>query len=124
MGKYRVELKKSVQKDFDSISKKDLQRITLAIESLADDPSPPQSKKLSGLEQYRLRQGNYRILYSIKDDLLIVFVVAVGHRKESTDSRTRSLHTACAAGEPQRSAGKRSKGNMGVPAGELNLFID
>jgi len=82
MGKYRVELKKSVQKDFDSISKKDLQRITLAIESLADDPSPPQSKKLSGLEQYRLRQGNYRILYSIKDDLLIVFVVAVGHRKE------------------------------------------
>jgi mRNA interferase RelE/StbE len=54
----------------------------VAIESLADDPRPPQSKKLSGLEQYRLRQGNYRILYSIKDDLLIVFVVAVGHRKE------------------------------------------
>jgi mRNA interferase RelE/StbE len=82
MGKYRVELKKSVLKDFDSIPKKDLQRIILAIESLTDDPRPPQSRKLSGLEQYRLRQGNYRILYSIKDDLLIVFVVAVGHRKE------------------------------------------
>ena len=82
MGKYRIELKKSVSKDFESIPKKDLQRIILAIKSLADDPRPPPSRKLSGLEQYRLRQGNYRILYSIKDDLLIVFVVAVGHRKE------------------------------------------
>jgi len=82
MEKYRIELRKSVQKDFESIPKKDLQRIILAIESLADNPRPPQSKKLSGLEQYRLRQGNYRILYSIKDDLLIVFVVAAGHRKE------------------------------------------
>ena len=90
MGKYRVELKKSVQKDFASIQKKDLQRIILVIEALADDPRPPQSKKLSGLEQYRLRQGNYRILYSIKDDLLIVFVVAVGHRKEIYRQERRS----------------------------------
>ena len=82
MGKYRIELKKSVLKDFESIPRKDLQRITQAIKSLADDPRPPQSKKLSGLEQYRLRQGDYRILYSIADDILIVFVVAVGHRKE------------------------------------------
>ena len=90
MGKYRVELKKSVQKDFASIPKKDLQRIILVIEALADDPRPPQSNKLSGLEQYRLRQGNYRILYSIKDDLLIVFVVAVGHRKEIYRQERRS----------------------------------
>jgi len=82
MGKYRVELKKSVLKDFDSIPKRDLQRIIFAIKSLAEVPRPPQAKKLSGREQYRLRQGNYRILYSIKDDLLTVFVVAVGHRKE------------------------------------------
>lgn len=82
MGRYRVELKKSVLKDVASIPKKDLQRIILAIESLADDPRPPQSKKLSGLEQYRVRQGNYRVLYAIEDDVLIVFVVAVGHRKE------------------------------------------
>ena len=82
MGRYKIELKKSVSKDFESIPRKDLQRIILAIESLADNPRPPQSKKLSGLEQYRLRQGNYRILYSIQDHLLIVFVVAVGHRKE------------------------------------------
>lgn len=72
MGKYRIELKKSVQKDFEAIPKKDLQRIILSIESLADDPRPPQSRKLSGREQHRLRQGNYRILYSIQDDLLII----------------------------------------------------
>jgi mRNA interferase RelE/StbE len=82
MGRYRIELKKSVEKDFDSIPKKDLQRIIAAIQSLSDEPHPPQSKKLSGLEQYRLRQGNYRILYTVKDDVLIVFVVAVGHRKD------------------------------------------
>ena len=57
MGKYRIELKKSVQKDFESIPKKDLQRIIVAIESLADDPHPPQSKKLSGLEQYRAAES-------------------------------------------------------------------
>jgi mRNA interferase RelE/StbE len=82
MEKYKIELKKSVLKDFESIPKKDLQRILLSIKSLAEDPRPPQSKKLSGYEQYRLRQGNYRILYEIKDDVLIVFVVAVGHRKD------------------------------------------
>lgn len=82
MGRYRIELKKSVLKDFDSIPKKELQRIISVIESLANDPRPPQTKKLSGLEHYRLRQGDYRILYTIQDNLLIVYVVAVGHRKE------------------------------------------
>lgn len=82
MGKYRIELKRSVLKDLVSIPKKDLQRIMSAIRSLAEDPRPPASRKLSGLEQYRLRQGDYRILYSIADDVLTVFVVAVGHRKE------------------------------------------
>ena len=82
MGRYKIEIKKSVLKDFDSIPKKDLQRIVAAIKTLADNPHPPQSKKLSGLEQYRLRQGDYRILYSIRDDVLTVYVVAVGHRKE------------------------------------------
>lgn len=82
MEKYRIELKKSVLKDFERIPNKDLQRILLAIKSLAKDPRPLQSKKLSGYEQYRLRQGNYRILYEIQDNVLIVFVVAVGHRKD------------------------------------------
>lgn len=82
MGNYRIELKRSVLKDFSSIPRNDLQRIMAAIHALADNPRPPQAKTLSGREQYRVRQGNYRILYSIEDDLLVVCVVAVGRRKE------------------------------------------
>ncbi len=82
MGKYSVELKKSVLKDFAAIPKKDLQRIIAALQALRDNPRPPQAKKLSGLEHYRVRQGDYRILYTIDDDVLVVVVFAVGHRKD------------------------------------------
>ena len=64
------------------IPKKDARRIVAAIKSLADDPRPPGTKKLSGQERYRLRQGNYRILYEIEDDRLIVCVVRVGDRRD------------------------------------------
>lgn len=82
MARYRVTLRKSVAKDLKGIPKKDVRRILAAIESLADDPRPPDSKKLSGQERYRLRQGNYRILYEIEDDVLIVCVVRVGNRRD------------------------------------------
>jgi len=64
------------------IPKKDARRMVAVIESLADDPRPPGAKKLSGQERYRLRQGNYRILYEIEDDRLIVCVVRVGDRRD------------------------------------------
>jgi mRNA interferase RelE/StbE len=82
MGKYSVAWKKSVLKDVAAIPKKDLQRIIAAIQALCDNPRPPQAKKLTGLEYYRVRQGNYRILYSIEDAASLVVVVAVGHRKD------------------------------------------
>ena len=82
MARYRVVVRKSVAKDLKGIPKKDVRRILAAIESLADDPRPPGAKKLSGQERYRLRQGNYRILYSIEDDRLIVCVVRVGDRRD------------------------------------------
>ena len=82
MAKYDVVLRKSVLKDLDDIPKKDVKRIMSAIGSLADNPRPPQSKKLSGHDRYRLRHGVYRIIYSIEDDKLIVCVVKVGHRRE------------------------------------------
>jgi mRNA interferase RelE/StbE len=82
MAQYRVIVRKSVSKDLKGIPKKDVRRILSAIELLADDPRPPGTKKLSGQERYRLRQGNYRILYEIEDDRLIVCVVRVGDRRE------------------------------------------
>lgn len=82
MEPYRIAFKKSVSKDLKKIPKNDVLRILEVIKALAEDPRPPQSKKLSGQEKYRLRQGNYRILYSIEDDQLIVQVVKVGHRRD------------------------------------------
>ena len=81
MAAYKVFFKKSVQKDFDNIPKKDLKRILNRIKTLAEDPRPSGCEKLTGQERYRLRQGKYRIVYSIQDDELTVWVVKVGHRK-------------------------------------------
>ena len=82
MARYRIEIKKSAIKELEIIPSRDLSRIMERIESLAGDPRPAGSKKLSGEEKYRIRQGNYRILYLIEDDLLIVYVVKAAHRKD------------------------------------------
>lgn len=82
MGRYEVRLRQSVEKDLHPIPKRDVQRIVAAIAALADDPRPMHSRKLSGSEKYRLRCGVYRILYEIQDDLLVVCVVKIAHRKD------------------------------------------
>ena len=82
MGRYEVRLRQSVEKDFRPIPKRDVQRIVAAIAALADDPRPIHSRKLSGWEKYRLRCGVYRVLYEIQDDILVVCVVKIAHRKE------------------------------------------
>ena len=82
MAGYRVFFRKSVEKDFSSISKRDVKRIINRIKTLEEDPRPAGCEKLTGQERYRLRQGRYRIAYSIQDDELIVWVVNIGHRKD------------------------------------------
>lgn len=82
MAGYEILFKESVYKDLRTVPKTDLQRILARIEQLGTDPRPQGSQKLTGAELYRVRQGNYRIVYTIKDDKLIVCVVKVGHRKE------------------------------------------
>ena len=82
MAKYKILVRKSVHKDLNGIPKNDVKRIVKAIGTLANDPRPPQSKKLSGEEKYRLRCGVYRVIYEIKDGELIVFVVRARHRKD------------------------------------------
>lgn len=82
MAEYKVYFKKSVEKDFSTISKKDLQKILRRIGTLAKDRRPSGHEKLTGRERYRVRQGRYRIVYSIQDKELTVWVVKVGHRKD------------------------------------------
>jgi len=83
VGRYRVLIKPSAAKEIDAVgSKRDRQRIVARIEQLADDPRPHDCKKLSGAEKYRVRSGNFRIIYGIEDDALIVMVVKVGDRRD------------------------------------------
>jgi len=57
-------------------------RVIERIEALADNPRPPGTVKLSGLERYRIQQGRYRILYTIEDTVLVVHVIKIGDRKD------------------------------------------
>lgn len=82
MARYSLRIKKSAIKDLEAIrTKADRRRVVKCIESLADDPRARRAQKLSGKERYRIRQGRYRILYSIRDRELIVYIVRIGQRK-------------------------------------------
>ena len=82
MESYRLFIKKSAAKEIEKLNKQDRVRIIEKIQGLSADPRPAGSKKLSGQEKFRVRQGNYRILYQIIDNELIVSVVKVGHRRD------------------------------------------
>lgn len=82
MANYNVQILPSViRKDLNKLPKTDVQKIMERIKSLGENPRPAWSKKLSGREEYRARQGNYRILYVIEDQVKIVLVTKVGHRR-------------------------------------------
>jgi mRNA interferase RelE/StbE len=82
MEKYRISIKRSAAKEIEKIAPKDQKKIIAKIRSLTSNPRPPGSKKLSGQEKYRIRQGDYRILCQIKDGELIIVMVRVGHRRD------------------------------------------
>ncbi len=82
MAKYSIVFRKSVAKDLKAIPRKDQVRILQRISQLAEDPRPPNCKRLSGQQRYRSRQGIYRVLYEIEDNQLIVTVVKVGNRRD------------------------------------------
>jgi len=82
MDEYKVYFKKSVEKDLSTIPKKDLKKILQRIAMLAKDARPAGHEKLTGQERYRVRQGRYRIVYSIQDEVLTIWIVKVGHRKD------------------------------------------
>lgn len=82
MAGYKIFFKKSVEKDLSAIPRKELLGILDRIQGLADNPRPLGSEKLTAQERYRLRQGKYRILYTIQDQELTVWVIKVGHRRD------------------------------------------
>jgi mRNA interferase RelE/StbE len=83
VARFEILIKRSAAKEIEAISRrKDRQRIVRKIRQLAEDPRPPGCQKLSGRDRYRRRQGPYRILYSVEDDRLIVYVVKIGHRRD------------------------------------------
>ena len=82
MAKYKITFKKSVAKDLRSIPTADVKRILKKVDTLADNPRAEGCVKLSAQERYRVRQGVYRIVYEIRDEVLIVNVVKVDHRSK------------------------------------------
>jgi mRNA interferase RelE/StbE len=82
MERYSIFFRKSVARDLERIPKKDAKRIVARIQALAEDPRPHGCEKLSAQERYRVRQGRYRIVYSIQDEEKTVRVAKVGHRRD------------------------------------------
>jgi len=82
MAKYKILFKHSAVKELEDIPKKDIKKIIKRIQSLALNPRPSGAKKLSYQKRYRIRQGNYRIVYSIEDNEFTVHIYKIGHRRE------------------------------------------
>lgn len=81
MTRYRVELRPAAVKALRSVDHKDRGRIQGAIALLSEHPRPPAARALQGRPAMRVRAGNYRIIYTVQDDVLLIVVVTLGHRK-------------------------------------------
>jgi len=80
---YHVEIKRSAAKALKKIPKADQKRIADKIDSLAEDLPNPDTTKMKGNNPFhRIRVGDYRIIYEIQEDVLLILVVKIGHRKD------------------------------------------
>ena len=82
MSKYQIQLRPAALKALRYVDAKDRRRIQGAIALLGEDPRPPGAKALQGRDAMRIRVGNYRIIYTIRDEVLLIVVVALGHRRD------------------------------------------
>lgn len=86
MDSYEIEWKHSAAKELKELPKEMIVRILQAVEALADDPLPQGVKKLVGSKHtYRLREGDYRVIYNLLSKTLVIEVIRVGHRKDVYD---------------------------------------
>jgi mRNA interferase RelE/StbE len=83
MARYRIEISQSAEKQLKKLGRDDQRRVTKAMLTLADDPYPKGSRKLTGYEDvFRIRVGQYRILYSVSGRKLTIIILKVGQRKD------------------------------------------
>ena len=82
MSHFKIEFKVAARKSLEKLEKKDQLRIYAAIELLGDNPRPPLAVKIKGSDYFRVRVGDYRILYSIDSGRLIILIIDLGHRRE------------------------------------------
>jgi len=88
--RYRIELKRSAERSLAEIENPARVRIARKIDALADNPRPPGVEEMKGTEDlWRIRAGDYRVIYSIQDDILLILVVHLGHRREVYRDRVR-----------------------------------
>ena len=80
MANYRILIKRSAAKELETLPLKERRRIVHRIQGLASAPRPVAAEKLSGEEKYRVRQGDYRILFTIEDAERIVMIAKIGQR--------------------------------------------
>lgn len=80
--RYQVILPKSVQKELDRLPDDIVKRILARLTGLETNPRPPDVKKLKGRDAWRIRIGDYRVIYEIHDRVLQIIVITVGHRRE------------------------------------------
>ena len=79
---YKVELRRRVQDKLDSLPESDREMVIGALLNLEEDPRPRGVEKIRGKELWRVRKGDYRVVYDVDDDAKIVTVVRIGHRKD------------------------------------------
>jgi mRNA interferase RelE/StbE len=81
--KYKIKFAKPAEDQLVSLPKSEISKISKRIDKLADNPFPPKCDKLEGSDDiYRVRQGDYRILYTVFEKNLVVLVLKIGHRRE------------------------------------------
>lgn len=85
MSRYRIELRPAALRSLRKLDPQIRRRVQGAIALLADDPRPPSAKKLKGRDAFRVRVGDYRVIYTVEEGVLLVVVVTLGHRRDVYD---------------------------------------
>ena len=82
MASYRLLIKPSAAKELEGLPTKDRRRVATRVQALSAQPRPPGCEKLTAADLYRVRQGNYRVLYEVRDQNLTVTIFKIGHRRD------------------------------------------